>query len=124
VGTFNPPHRWRSVPYTALISRVAREKLPTLSRKKGLGTLVSLRPDELSKWYPLLVTLRQVKIPGELGWPPAARTLADDIKPIMDAAKSAIQAVEGVAQKVGPALEEGAEEIEEECAGGGCIPPL
>jgi uncharacterized protein (UPF0335 family) len=55
---------------------------------------------------------------------PSARTLADDIKPIMDAAKSAIQAVEGVAQKVGPALEEGAEEIEEECAGGGCIPPL
>jgi RHS repeat-associated protein len=55
---------------------------------------------------------------------PGARTLSDEIKPIMDAAKSALQAVEDFAAKVGPAVEEGVEEIEEECAGGGCIPPL
>jgi len=54
---------------------------------------------------------------------PGTRTLADDIKPIMDAAKSAIQAVESAAEKAGPAIEEGIEDVEQTCAEGGCIPP-
>jgi hypothetical protein len=31
------------------------EESPTLSRRKGLGTLVSLRPGYLKKWYPPIV---------------------------------------------------------------------
>jgi len=55
---------------------------------------------------------------------PNARTLADDIAPIMEEAKSALKAVEGFIEKEGPALEEVIENIEQECAEGGCIPPL
>jgi len=41
---------------------LTREESPTLSRKKGLGTLISVRFDELNKWYPLVVSKRQDKV--------------------------------------------------------------
>jgi hypothetical protein len=55
---------------------------------------------------------------------PAARTAQQDTNRIMQAAQKAWQATQNAAGQIGPAIEEGVQDIEEECGGGGCIPPL
>jgi hypothetical protein len=54
---------------------------------------------------------------------PGTRTLADDIKPLMDAVKAGAQAIEDFAAKQGPNIEEGIKDLEETCVEGGCVPP-
>jgi hypothetical protein len=54
---------------------------------------------------------------------PTVRTVQQDTSDVMAAAQSAWQATKNAASQVGPAIEEGVEGIEEECGGGGCIPP-
>lgn len=54
---------------------------------------------------------------------PTVQTVEADIQDVMTAAENAWQATQNAAGKVLPAIEEGVEEIEEECGGGGCIPP-
>lgn len=54
---------------------------------------------------------------------PAARTAQQDTSDIMQAAQNAWQATKNAASQIGPAIQEGVEDIEEECGGGGCIPP-
>jgi hypothetical protein len=51
---------------------------------------------------------------------PTARTVSADVQDIMSAAKSAVDAARGVANTIGPAVEEGVEEVEQ--CGPACIP--
>ena len=55
---------------------------------------------------------------------PSSRGLGDDTSELMNDAKAAFQAIEGAAAKIAPEAEELMQDIEEECAGGGCVPPL